>query len=43
MPGQVIPIPEARLAREIFGPLGGIVEIGAVQATGTWTLPDVSM
>ncbi|MCX5558106.1 hypothetical protein [Streptomyces sp. NBC_00038] len=43
MPGQVIPIPEASLAREIFGPLGGIMEIGAVQATGTWTLPDVSM
>jgi hypothetical protein len=31
------------LAREIFAPLGGIVEMGAVRATGTWSLPDVSV
>ncbi|WP_151476602.1 hypothetical protein [Streptomyces albicerus] len=31
------------MAREIFGPLGGIVEIGAVQATRAWALPDVSV
>lgn len=32
-----------RLAREIFGPLGGIVEIGAVVATGTWTVAEASV
>ncbi|GAA3269282.1 MULTISPECIES: hypothetical protein [Streptomyces] len=31
------------LAREAFGPLGGVVEIGAVNATGTWRLADVSL
>ncbi len=31
------------LAREVFGPLGGVVEIGAVNATGTWRLADVSL
>ncbi|NGO10359.1 hypothetical protein G5C60_22915 [Streptomyces sp. HC44] len=41
--GQVTPVPESMLAREIFGPLGGVVEIGAVRATGSWALPDVSV
>ncbi|MEU6760879.1 hypothetical protein ABZ916_00015 [Streptomyces sp. NPDC046853] len=36
-------IPEEILARSVFGPLGGIVEIGAVAATGTWELADVSV
>ncbi|MEV8317631.1 hypothetical protein AB0Q95_26020 [Streptomyces sp. NPDC059900] len=36
-------IPEEILARSVFGPLGGIVEIGAVAATGTWDLADVSV
>ncbi|MFZ4243906.1 hypothetical protein ACOZDF_01020 [Streptomyces griseoincarnatus] len=33
------------LAGEVFGPLGGVVEIGAVNATGTWRrrLADVSL
>ncbi|MGW7405291.1 hypothetical protein ACWGI9_16400 [Streptomyces sp. NPDC054833] len=31
------------LAREVFGPLGGVVEIGAVNSTGTWDLADVSV
>jgi len=31
------------LARAIFGPLGGIVEIGAVAATGTWSVADASV
>ncbi|MFD6436829.1 DUF5959 family protein [Streptomyces venezuelae] len=35
-------IPEHLLARAIFGPLGGIVEISAVAATGTWSLTDAS-
>ncbi|WP_223190793.1 hypothetical protein [Streptomyces sp. TRM68416] len=35
-PGQV-------LAREIFGPLGGILEIGAVSATGTWSVAEASV
>ncbi|MEU4483968.1 hypothetical protein AB0H94_03570 [Streptomyces purpurascens] len=35
--------PEDRLARSVFGPLGGVVEIGAVNATGTWRLTDVSL
>ncbi|MFD5909440.1 hypothetical protein ACFWHL_12075 [Streptomyces massasporeus] len=38
--------PSARpepLARAVFAALGGVVEIGAVRATGTWLLPDVSV
>ncbi|MFI1679880.1 hypothetical protein [Streptomyces sp. NPDC020607] len=31
------------LAREIFGPLGGLVEIGAVVSAGSWSLADVSV
>ncbi|GAB2995738.1 hypothetical protein GCM10023080_072520 [Streptomyces pseudoechinosporeus] len=41
--GQTVPVPEERLAREIFGPLGGIVEIGAVVATGTWAVAEASV
>lgn len=37
------PIPEEPLARAIFGPFGGVVEIGAVNATATWELGDVSL
>ncbi len=40
---QVTPIPESVLARTVFASLGGIVEIGAVNATGTWRLADVSV
>ncbi|WP_158070517.1 hypothetical protein, partial [Streptomyces luteocolor] len=36
-------VPEGVLARSVFAPLGGIVEIGAVAATGTWTLTDASV
>jgi hypothetical protein len=32
-----------RRARGIFGPLGGVVEVGAVNATGTWELAEVSV
>ncbi|WP_442804662.1 hypothetical protein, partial [Streptomyces luteogriseus] len=31
------------MARAVFAALGGVVEIGAVRATGTWLLPDVSV
>jgi hypothetical protein len=41
--GQTVPVPESRLAREIFGPLGGIVEIGAVVATGAWAVAEASV
>lgn len=34
---------ESVLGRAVFGPLGGIIEIGAVAATGTWSLADVSV
>ncbi|MEV7981379.1 hypothetical protein [Streptomyces sp. NPDC086519] len=40
---RAFPVPESVLAREVFGPLGGVVEVGAVNATGTWALADVSM
>ncbi|MEV7318833.1 hypothetical protein [Streptomyces sp. NPDC093970] len=40
---RAFPVPESVLAREVFGPLGGVVEVGAVNSTGTWALPDVSM
>ncbi|MGW6025655.1 hypothetical protein [Streptomyces sp. NPDC055099] len=36
-------VPEQTLARSLFGPLGGIIEIGAVAAAGTWELADVSV
>ena len=36
-------VPEQALAREIFGPLGGVVEIGAVAATGTWEVARASV
>jgi hypothetical protein len=32
-----------RRAREIFGPLGGVMAVGAVNATGTWVLAEVSV
>jgi hypothetical protein len=31
------------MARAVFAALGGVVEIGAVRAAGTWLLPDVSV
>ncbi|MGW0865434.1 hypothetical protein [Streptomyces sp. NPDC002611] len=31
------------LAREIFGPLGGVMEVGAVSATGTWSVGEASV
>lgn len=34
---------EEALARAVFGPLGGVVEVGAVNSTGTWRLADVSV
>ncbi|MFI9826987.1 hypothetical protein ACIHIX_04820 [Streptomyces sp. NPDC051913] len=43
MSEQVAPIPEDRLARAVFGPLGGVVEVGAVNATGAWELAEVSV
>lgn len=43
MAGQITPVPESVLAREVFGPLGGIVEIGAVSATGTWSVGAASV
>ncbi|MEU1574261.1 hypothetical protein ABZ519_24495 [Streptomyces collinus] len=33
----------APMARAVFAALGGVVEIGAVRATGTWMLADVSV
>lgn len=36
-------IPEEVLGRAVFAPLGGIVEIGAVAATGAWSLQDASV
>ncbi|MGW0903475.1 hypothetical protein [Streptomyces sp. NPDC002853] len=36
-------VPEQSLARSVFGPLGGIIEIGAVAAAGSWDLADVSV
>ncbi|WAZ22091.1 hypothetical protein STRCI_003311 [Streptomyces cinnabarinus] len=32
-----------RAARAVIAPLGGLLEIGAVTATGTWALPEVSI
>jgi hypothetical protein len=40
---QITALPESAFAREVFTPLGGIVEIGAVVATGTWTVADASV
>ncbi|MFF8776908.1 hypothetical protein ACF07W_06540 [Streptomyces sp. NPDC015140] len=34
---------ESMLARGVFGPLGGVVEVGAVNVTGSWCLSDVSV
>ncbi|MEV2250201.1 hypothetical protein AB0I94_06450 [Streptomyces sp. NPDC050147] len=36
-------IPEDALGRAVFGPLGGIVEIGAVAATETWSPQEASV
>jgi hypothetical protein len=41
--GQIVPVPEEGLAREIFGPLGGIVQIGSVVATDTWAVGEASV
>ncbi|WP_143674388.1 MULTISPECIES: hypothetical protein [Streptomyces] len=43
MTAQITPIPESSLARSVFGPLGGVIEVGAVNATGTWEIADVSV
>ncbi|CAL9525300.1 hypothetical protein [Streptomyces sp. enrichment culture] len=43
MTKHVTPMTEVALARAVFAPLGGIVEVGAVNATGTWRLADVSV
>lgn len=43
MSEQISTTSEARLARAVFGPLGGVVEVGAVNSTGTWELADVSV
>ncbi|MFS8202680.1 hypothetical protein ACLVWQ_28845 [Streptomyces sp. CWNU-52B] len=43
MSERISPIPESSLARSVFGPLGGVIEIGAVNRTGTWELSDVSV
>ncbi|MFJ8085039.1 hypothetical protein ACIQ6Y_31030 [Streptomyces sp. NPDC096205] len=43
MTEHVTPIPEEVYARAVFAPLGGIVEVGAVNATGTWRLADVAI
>lgn len=40
---QITPLPESAYAREVFSTLGGIVEIGAVVATGTWAIADASV
>ncbi|MGC0330211.1 hypothetical protein RKD23_003201 [Streptomyces sp. SAI-170] len=37
------PLPGTALARAVFAPLGGVLEVGAVNATGTWRLADVSL
>ncbi|MGA5808430.1 hypothetical protein ACPC27_08555 [Streptomyces cellulosae] len=36
-------VPEQTLAREIFGPLGGVMEIGAAAATGSWDVSQASV
>jgi hypothetical protein len=41
--GQVVPVPEGVLAREVFGPLGGVVEAGAVSATAMWSVGAASV
>lgn len=40
---EITPVPEESLARSVFASLGGVVEIGAVNFTGTWKLADVSV
>lgn len=37
------PLTGTSLARGVFAPLGGVVEVGAVNATGTYVLADVSV
>ncbi|MES5823641.1 hypothetical protein [Streptomyces sp. RG80] len=37
------PVPEHVLARSVIAPLGGLLEVGAVTATGTWSLSDASV
>ncbi|MER6222485.1 hypothetical protein ACWCYL_16845 [Streptomyces sp. 900105755] len=32
-----------RYARELFAPLGAVVAVGALNATGTWSFADVSV
>ncbi|MER7483006.1 hypothetical protein ABTX60_36125 [Streptomyces sp. NPDC126510] len=41
--GRVPPARAEPMARAVFAALGGVVEIGAVRAAGTWLLPDVSV
>ncbi|MEV0175389.1 hypothetical protein AB0I00_30250 [Streptomyces sp. NPDC050803] len=41
--GERYPVPEHVVARSVIAPLGGLLEIGAVTATGTWRLPDASL
>ncbi|MFE7172461.1 hypothetical protein [Streptomyces sp. NPDC057616] len=40
---EVTRVSEELLARDVFGPLGGVVDVGAVNATGSWQLADVSV
>jgi hypothetical protein len=40
---SIPPVPEHVLARSVIAPLGGLTEVGAVTATGTWSLRDVSV
>ncbi|MFF3408326.1 hypothetical protein ACFYW8_19370 [Streptomyces sp. NPDC002742] len=40
---HITPLPESAYAREVFSTLGGIVEIGAVVATGAWAVADASV
>ncbi|MFI6810579.1 hypothetical protein ACIBO6_37275 [Streptomyces luteogriseus] len=41
--GRVPPARAEPMARAVFAALGGVVEIGAVRATATWLLSDVSV
>jgi len=36
-------VTQQTLARSVIAPLGGLLEVGAVTATGTWRLSDVSV
>ncbi|MFJ4619108.1 hypothetical protein [Streptomyces sp. NPDC088812] len=42
-PGRPFAVPEEQVARPVFAALGGIVEIGAVVATGTWSVTAASV